>query len=161
MESIALRPVCEEDTELLYAIYAGTRSEEVAQSGWTPEQQAEFLRMQFQAQDAHYRKHYPGAAFQVVLQSGVPAGRLYVARWAQEIRIMDIALLPEYRGRGIGTKLLGDLIEEAAAAGKSLTIHVERFNRALSLYERLGFRPVEDKGVYYLLSRDPGAAGCA
>jgi ribosomal protein S18 acetylase RimI-like enzyme len=76
---------------------------------------------------------------------------LYVARWEREIRIMDIALLPEDRGAGIGTKLLRELQEEARAAGKSLTIHVERFNPALGLYERLGFQQIEDKGVYLLM----------
>lgn len=157
MESIALRPAGEQDRELLCAIYASTRTEELAQTGWPPEQQAEFLRMQFQAQDAHYRKHYPGAELQVILHGGVPAGRLYVDRWAREIRIMDIALLPEHRGQGIGSTLLRELMREATAAGKALSIHVERFNRALALYERLGFRPVEDKGVYYLLRREPDA----
>ena len=78
-------------------------------------------------------------------------GRLYVARWEKEIRIVDITVLPEFRGSGIGTELLRDLQDEARTAGKSLTIHVERFNRALELYQRLGFKQVEDKGVYLLL----------
>ena len=82
---------------------------------------------------------------------GWPVGRLYVARWEKEIRIVDITLLPEFRGTGIGTKLLRDLQTEARSACKSLTIHVERFNRALTLYQRLGFKEVEDKGVYLLM----------
>jgi ribosomal protein S18 acetylase RimI-like enzyme len=77
---------------------------------------------------------------------------LYVAHWEREIRIMDIALLPEHRGSGVGSQLLRELQAEARSAGKSLTIHVERFNPALRLYERLGFKQVEDKGVYLLLS---------
>lgn len=89
---------------------------------------------------------------------GRPAGRLYVARWPAEIRIVDISLLPEHRGHGIGTALLGDLTAEAAAAGTPLTIHVERFNPALRLYQRLGFVAVGDAGVYLLLrwSATPG-----
>jgi GNAT superfamily N-acetyltransferase len=89
---------------------------------------------------------------QVVEREGVAIGRLYVAHWEREIRIMDIALLPENRGAGTGTQLVRALQDEARAAGKSLTIHVERFNRALQLYQRLGFQQVEDKGVYLLMS---------
>jgi len=72
---------------------------------------------------------------------------------------MDIALLPEYRGRGVGGALLADLMAEASAGAKPLTIHVERFNRALRLYERLGFVPVADKGVYLLLQWSPTSGG--
>lgn len=82
-----------------------------------------------------------------------------MARWPEEIRIVDIALLPGYRGRGIGSGLLAALMTEARSAGKPLTIHVERFNRALGLYERLGFAPVADKGVYLLLRWSPTPGG--
>ena len=99
----------------------------------------------------HYQEHYAGAAFDVILVDGQPAGRLYVAREEDEIRIVDIALLPEYRNRGIGTTLLRGLQSEAAAAGKPLRIHVERFNPALRLYERLGFRRSTDRGVYLFM----------
>ena len=88
---------------------------------------------------------------------GEPAGRLYVHRGPSEIRIVDIALLPEHRGGGIGTSLLEELSAEADAAGKSLTIHVERMNPALRLYDRLGFSVAEDKGVYLLLERSPAS----
>ena len=91
--------------------------------------------------------------------NGLAAGRLYVARWPAEIRIMDIALLPAHRGRGAGTALLRDLMAEAEAAEKPLTIHVERFNPALRLYLRLGFTPIEDKGVYLLLRWSPTSGG--
>lgn len=137
-------------------MYASTRQEELAQTGWSEEQKASFLRQQFEAQSRYYREHYAGAEFSVILSDGRPAGRLYVARWPGEIRIVDIALLPERRNRGIGTKLLEDLIAESEASGKPLSIHVERFNPALRLYERLGFREVADKGVYFLMERAPG-----
>ena len=120
-----------EDDSFLAGLYASTRAEELAVTGWSDEEKAIFCRRQFDAQTAHYRENYPGAALQVIERKGEPIGRLYVARWKNEIRIMDIALLPGHRGSGIGTKLLRDLQEEARAAGKSLSIHVERFNRAL------------------------------
>ena len=149
--SLRLRPVTPEDDPFLAGLYASTRAEELAVTGWSEEDKALFCRRQFDAQTAHYRANYPGASLQVIERTGEPIGRLYVARWEREMRIMDIALLPQHRGSGIGTTLLSELQGEARSAGKSLTIHVERFNPALRLYERLGFKMVEDKGVYLLL----------
>jgi GNAT superfamily N-acetyltransferase len=154
---VTLRPVGPGDEPFLYRVYASTREAELALTGWDGEQQQAFLRQQFGAQQAYYRQHYQDPAFQVVLCDGVPAGRLYVARWADEIRIVDIALLPPWRNAGIGTALLRGLLAEGAGAGKRVSIHVERFNPALRLYARLGFRQVEDKGVYLLLEWTPGA----
>ena len=122
---------------------------------WDDAQKDAFLRMQFDAQDAWWRENYADASFDVVLVGGEPAGRLYVHRGPSEIRIVDIALLPEHRGSGIGSSLLRDLLAEADESGKSVTIHVERMNPALRLYERLGFALAEDKGVYLFLERPP------
>ena len=113
------------------------------------------MRQQFDAQDVYYRAHYTNASFDVIEAAGKAAGRLYVARWEDEIRIMDIALLPEYRGKGIGTQLLRDLLDEGARTGKRVSIHVEKDNPALSLYVRLGFVPVGDRGVYLLMEASP------
>jgi ribosomal protein S18 acetylase RimI-like enzyme len=150
--SLRLRPITPEDDSFLAGLYASTRAEELAVTGWSDEDKALFCRRQFDGQTAHYLENYTGTSLQIIERAGVPAGRLYVARWEREIRIMDIALLPEHRGSGIGTRLLRELQDEARSAGKSLTIHVERFNPALRLYERLGFKQMEDKGVYLLLS---------
>ena len=122
---------------------------------WDDTQKDEFLRSQFDAQDAWYRQSYAGATFDVVAVDDEPAGRLYVHRGESEIRIVDIALLPEHRGNGIGTLLLDGLLAEGDAGGKSVTIHVERMNPALRLYERLGFSVAEDKGVYLFLEWPP------
>jgi ribosomal protein S18 acetylase RimI-like enzyme len=145
-----------EDASFLEQVYASTRAEELALVDWDQEQKAAFLRMQFAAQDRYYRERYPGAKFDVILKDGALAGRLYVHRRAAEIRIMDIALLPEHRGAGIGTMLLREVMAEGARSGIPVTIHVERFNPALRLYERLGFRPIKDKGVYLLMEWSPG-----
>jgi ribosomal protein S18 acetylase RimI-like enzyme len=148
---VSLRPVTPEDDSFLARVYASSRAEELALTDWNAEQKAAFCRRQFDAQSAYYTANYPGAAFQIIENEGEPIGRLYVASWETETRIVDITLLPEFRGSGIGTKLLRDLQDEARTAGKSLTIHVERFNRALTLYERLGFQQADDKGVYLLM----------
>jgi GNAT superfamily N-acetyltransferase len=151
--TVALRPVEPGDEQLLFRVYASGRAEELAVVPWDEEQKEAFLRAQFDAQARWYREHYGAASFDVVLVDGEPCGRLYVHRGAAEIRIVDIALLPERRGGGVGTALLSDLLAEADATGKPVTIHVERLNPALRLYERLGFSVAEDKGVYLLLER--------
>jgi ribosomal protein S18 acetylase RimI-like enzyme len=120
---------------------------------WDDAAKEAFLRMQFHAQDTSYHDQMPDASYQVVLVAGEPAGRLYVDRRDDEIHVVDIALLPEHRGRGVGTRLMQDVLAEADAAGKRVTIYVERFNRALNLYERLGFAQGEDQNVYLLLER--------
>jgi ribosomal protein S18 acetylase RimI-like enzyme len=153
--AISLRTVTAADADFLCAVYASTRADELAVTGWTDAQKAEFCQMQFTAQDAHYRQHYPTAEFAVIEHDGTPAGRLYVDRWSKEIRIMDIALLPAHRGRGIGTQLLRALMTEAEASRKLLSIHVEKMNPALRFYERLGFKVAEDKGVYLLMEWTP------
>ena len=149
--AVTLRPIGDGDQPFLVALYASTREQELAAVPWDAAQKAAFLRMQFDAQHAHYQEHFAGASFDIIVVNGQPAGRLYVARGADEIRIVDIALLPEYCNRGIGTRLLRQLQSEARAAGTAVRIHVERFNPALRLYERLGFREIEDKGVYLFL----------
>lgn len=154
---ILTRQVTPGDRDFLAAVYASTRAEELQATDWTDEQKAQFCQMQFDAQDAHYRQHYSSAEYLVIEVAGVPAGRLYVDRWPREIRVMDIALLPSHRGLGIGTHLLRQLIDEAKLSAKLLSIHVERLNPALNLYQRLGFRLAEDKGVYLLLEWRPEA----
>ena len=147
---MTLRRIREEDREFLRRLYASTREEELAQvTDWSAEQKEAFLTQQFEAQHDHYQKHYAEASFDLVLEHGEPIGRLYVSRWEREIRVVDVSLVPEVRGRGIGTALLRGLLAEAERTGKTVSIHVERFNRALHLYRRLGFREVQENGPYF------------
>jgi ribosomal protein S18 acetylase RimI-like enzyme len=153
---ITRRPITSDDEALLYRIYGSTREDELALVDWDDAQKAAFLMMQFTAQHRYYQEHYPHASFEIILLGGQPAGRLYVEQWPEEVRIVDIALLPEYRNSGIGTTLLKGILQEAAQAGKRVSIHVERFNPAMRLYERLGFSTVGEHGVYYLMEWLPG-----
>ena len=150
--AISLRSVRPDDRAFLLSVYASTREPELATVvDWDAAQKAAFVRMQFDAQHAYYQEHYAAASFDIILVGGQPAGRLYFERALEEFRIIDIALLPEFCNRGIGTTMLKGLQSEAAAAGKPLRIHVERFNPALRLYERLGFRQIDDRGVYLFM----------
>ena len=152
-----LRPATEADREFLLELYAGTREQELAQVDWEDGARAAFLEHQFSAQDHHYRSNYPGATLDVIEVDGERVGRLYVYRGEEDIRIMDIAVAAPFRGRGIGTGLLEELMREAHASGRSLSIHVEIQNPARSLYDRLGFVPVGEHGVYLLMKWTPDA----
>ena len=152
---VTLRPATDADLEFLLQVYAATRAEELAQVPWSVEQKDAFLRQQFGAQHAWWHEHYIGTTFDLVLVHGEPAGRFYVHHGPTDIRVVDIALLPPYRGTGIGSRLLRELFAEGDAAGKRVSVHVEKFNPARRLYERLGFQEVEDKGLYLLMAREP------
>ncbi len=153
--TIILRDIQSADKAFLFTVYAGTRADEIALIDWTMEAKDAFLRMQFEAQDRYYKENYPDAEYQIIEWENKPVGRLYVHRRIDEIRIIDIALLPEYRRQRIGSTLLGGILEEGKNRNLPVTIHVERFNPALHLYERLGFRQMEDKGMYYLMECTP------
>jgi ribosomal protein S18 acetylase RimI-like enzyme len=155
MQQLTLRPITADDLAILYRIYASTRVEELAQTDWSEEQKAAFLQQQFAAQHQYYQANYPGAQFQIVQEDGQPIGRWYVDRWEDQIRIIDIALLPEQRRRGVGTQLIDRVLAEGRRLNLPVTIHVERLNPALRLYQRLGFRLEEDKGVYLFLKWTP------
>ncbi len=156
---LTLRPITADDEPFLRGVYAAARADELSRVPWTSEQKEAFVRQQFAAQHRHYQERYAGAAFDVVLADGEPAGRLYVAYWPDEVRVVDVALLPAYRNRGLGTRLLRRVFAEADRRAVPVGIHVERFNPALQLYRRLGFEEAADRGVYLFLRRP--AAGAA
>ena len=157
--AVTLRPITDADLPFLLQLYATTRVDELAQVPWTDEQKAAFIVQQFQAQHAWWQEHYTGARFDLVLVDGAPAGRLYVDVWEREIRVVDIALAPAHRGGGIGSMLLRRVFAEGDAAGKPVSIHVEVFNPARRLYDRLGFRETGTHGdVYILMERPVGGA---
>jgi ribosomal protein S18 acetylase RimI-like enzyme len=147
----------ESDIPFLRHLYGTTREAEMRLVPWTPEQKSAFLDMQFTAQKTHYEQHYPDCAFLVIELEGQPIGRLYVDRGIDDIRITDIALLPEFRGRGIGRMLMEEILDEGRATGKRVTIHVEHDNPARRLYDRLGFQHVDTNGVYHLMEWCPDA----
>jgi ribosomal protein S18 acetylase RimI-like enzyme len=149
--SLTLRPVQEQDEALLFEIYSSSRAEEMALVPWDAATRQAFLQMQFSAQQKHYRAYFPDAQHDMILSEGQSVGRLYVDRRETEIRILDLTLLPETRGRSIGTLVIQDLMKEAAHSNKSLSIHVESFNRSLELFQRLGFVKTDESGVSWLM----------
>ncbi len=154
---IYLRQETEADLEFLCRLYGTIRERELEMTTWDTAQKEAFVRMQFLAQREHYLRYYPKASMQIIEAEGQPIGRLYVDRWTREIRIMDIALLPEFCGKGLGSQLIAAIQDEGRQTGKDVTIHVEKFNPALRLYQRLGFEIAGDKEVYYFMRWTPPA----
>jgi ribosomal protein S18 acetylase RimI-like enzyme len=149
--SITLRDAVAEDEDFLRQVYASTRAQELALVPWNDEQREAFLKMQFDAQHLHYHSHFPEASYLIILNETGPIGRLYVLRKEEEIRIMDVTILPQHRNQGLGTSLIRELLDEAEQSGKALNILVEVFNPSRSLFERLGFSQVEEDGFNLLL----------
>jgi ribosomal protein S18 acetylase RimI-like enzyme len=148
---ITLRPVEVADEAFLLQVYTGTRTQELALVPWNDEQKAAFVRMQFEAQRRHYAAEFPGAAHNIICHNEIPVGRLYVARLPEVLHIADITVLPQHRNAGIGSYLLGELLREAAQAGKPVRIYVESFNPSLRLFERLGFLKTKENGFHFLM----------
>jgi ribosomal protein S18 acetylase RimI-like enzyme len=156
--ALTFRPITADDEAFLYQVYASTRAEELAQVPWTETEKADFLRMQFTAQHRSYHEQFPDASFQIILLDGHSIGRLYLNRNADEILVIDIALLPEHRNRGLGGAIMREILSEAARANTPVHIHVEHLNRALHLYERLGFSKIGVDSVYFLMEWRPRRA---
>lgn len=150
-----VRPITDDDDTFLCRLYASTREDELAVLDWTPQQKEAFLVMQFKAQHTFYMQEFAGSSFDIIEQAGQPIGRLYVDRRPDEIRIIDIALLPDSRGQGIGSRYLTDIQAEGTECGLPVRIHVESNNPAMRLYGRLGFRKIETNGVYWLMEWKP------
>lgn len=150
--SVTLRPAGAEDEEFLFVVYASTRAEEMALlGGWDERQKEAFLRMQFILQRQAYAMQYPQAEHRIILRAGRDAGRIIVWQTADEVRLVDITLLPEERSAGIGAAIIINLLTEAHQAGKPVRLHVAKENPARRLYERLGFVTVGEYGATHFL----------
>jgi len=152
---ITLRPATEADDGLIFNCYASTRGQELAQVPWSPEQKEAFVRMQYTAQKQHYAAEAPRASHDVICVDATPVGRIYLDRREDALHILDITVLPQHRNQGTGSLLLRRLLEEAGKLCKPVTIYVESFNPSLRLFERLGFRQDQEKGLHLLMKWQP------
>jgi ribosomal protein S18 acetylase RimI-like enzyme len=142
-----LRPEVPADGPFLLELYAGTRQEELDAIGWPAAMREAFVRMQCNAQQQGYRAAFPQAEFAVILMGELPVGRIVIDRSEHEILLVDIAVLPAHRGRGIGTALIQQLLGEAAPAKKPVRLSVLKGQRAAGLYQRLGFQKMGEDAL--------------
>lgn len=152
---VTLRPAQPEDEAFLAAVYGSTRERELAMVPWTDEQRETFIRFQYTAQLTHYQTEYPQAEHSVILSGEKPVGRIYLDRRESEFRILDITLLPCFRGQGIGTPIIRQIMDEAAQAGKSVGIQLDFYGQSQRLFIRLGFTPGETNGFHTLFVWNP------
>ena len=153
---VTLREESPADRESLAELYASTREDELRPVAWDVVTKRAFLRGQFELQWAHYRQHYPSAEWLLIENGAEPIGRVYVDASHREVRLMDVALRAEHRNHGIGTAIVTSLLRYADGLGLPVTLHVEPFNPALRLYERLGFATRETRGIYLFMERPVG-----
>lgn len=154
-QTASFKPVTQEDDRLLIEVYGSTRLDEMSLTDWNENQRAAFVEMQYRAQQSHYREYYPEGEHYVILAGETAIGRLYVAEIEKEVRILDITLLPKYRGLGFGRRIIEELLAEGTTIGKPVRIYVESFNRSLGLFQRLGFSKVDENEHSYLMEWRP------
>jgi RimJ/RimL family protein N-acetyltransferase len=153
--AITLRKALAEDETFLREVYACARAQELALAPWSDEQREAFLRMQFDTQHSYYHAQFPEASYEIILQEAEPIGRVYVHRTEEDIRVLDITILPTYRNGSIGTSLIHELLAEGTRVGKAVSIWVEHFNPSRTLFERLGFSKIQEDGYNLLLEWRP------
>lgn len=154
MPAVTLRALHPDDMAFIERLYAGSRAEEMSRSGWPAQQIAAFLKQQFNAQHAYYQAHYADGELLIIELQGQPIGRLYMFWGATTLNLIDITLLPEFQGRGIGSALIEAQLRRADEQGLKVELFVESYNPAQRLYGRLGFYVCGDSGVYLKLRRD-------
>jgi ribosomal protein S18 acetylase RimI-like enzyme len=151
----ALRPARKEDDEFLFSLYASANEETLGFVDWESEAIQKLLRMQYRLQQAHYGRYSAETEVAIVVLDGEPIGRFDTQRSSAGFRLIDIALLPTHRGRGMGRRLIQDLLALARVEGKPVRLQVKRGNRAAHLYARLGFKRVSESSeapeaeIYY------------
>lgn len=153
LQGITARPTEDRDLPFLQSLYAGTRADEMAATGWSERECRDFLAQQFSLQHRYYHEHYPDACFLLLSRGEQAIGRLYWRELGDCASLVDVSLVPAERGRGIGTALMQLLLARADAHGQDIVLHVEPFNPALRLYRRFGFETLSDNGVYARMRR--------
>jgi len=154
-EELILQPISDQDLDFLFELYSITRADEMALSGWSQADVQNFLFMQFNLQHAQYMKNYSNPSFDLIKLGDNTIGRLYVNRGNSEIRIIDIAILPDFRKRGVAKFLMNQIIQESMDVNKKITLHVEQNNPILAWYSNLGFKTISEIGIYYYMELNP------
>lgn len=150
-----MRQEREDDLDFLCALYRTTREDELERVDWSETQKQQFVEHQFLAQRSQYRQHYANAGFLIIECDQERIGRFYLHRTRAELRLMEVTLVPERRNQGLGSRLMQRLLDWSKELGLPVTLHVEPFNPAQRLYQRLGFETIEVRGVYHFMRRDP------
>ncbi|HEX8397351.1 MAG TPA: GNAT family N-acetyltransferase [Pyrinomonadaceae bacterium] len=154
---LTLAKIVNFEEPFLLAVYASSREDEMRLVPWNDEQKRAFLEMQLLAQHQYYFSRYPAASYEIINLAQQPIGRLYVDRSGETIKILDITILPEYRSKGAGGKIVAEIMREGEQTNKPVEIYVENFNHSAKFFARLGFEPVAEEGFHVLWQWKPTA----
>lgn len=156
--TISVRPEEAGDEAFLRRLIIGTIGQELGAEYWPEGMRHHLLDIQYAGRRQAVRNGYPTGQSRIVLVDGAEAGWLYVAESSDEVRLVEIMLLAEHRGKGVGARLIREVI--AGAGGRPVRLLVNAMNpRAAQLYERLGFRRTGGDEVQHLMEYS-SAAGC-
>ena len=153
--AVTTRPMTDDDSMLLFELYASSRADELSRSGWATPQQRSFFRMQAQNQERYFLRHHDHLDRRTICINGFSAGRLLVDRPDHAVTIVDLALLPAFRGRGVGSLLIRCLLEEAAEADLPVHVEMPKDSPSVATFMRLGFRSSDDLGDRWHLVWNP------
>ena len=148
-QSIGLRPALPDDDPFLFEVYASSRGDDLVTMGWEPEPIRAFLETQYSAHKVFTKNDYPHTDDSIIMLGDERIGRIVVLRSDREIRLVDIALLPQYRNAGLGTHLVRELMTEAAKLGLPFRLQLIRSNPAVALFEQLGLVRTGETGSHY------------
>lgn len=153
----ALVSITKSDEQFLTELYASTRAAEMAIAPWNEEQKRAFLKMQFEAQDRYYRERYPNASFEIIKLNDQSVGRFYHAELADQIRIIDLAFLPEHFDKKVFIELVERMMQKGEQAGKPVRIYLESLDPTVEIFVNLGFQKIDEHGIYFLWQYQPAA----
>lgn len=152
----SIRPINDTDMYFLLELYATTRTDIHQLPNWTAAQKSSFIKMQFDAQHLHYQTHFPNARFNVIIdQNRTPIGRYYICHSKTEVRVIDIAILPSYQKKGIGSLIIKETMDQCRLSGLPFRLHVTKYNPALDWYSQLGFKEIDEADFTYHLEWNP------
>jgi ribosomal protein S18 acetylase RimI-like enzyme len=153
--AVRLRPEREDDRDFRYRLFCDSRQPEFAVV-LPPDVFQQVMAHQFQAQTVSYRGQFPQARFDIIELDGRPIGRIVVDRPGDRLHLIDQAIIPELRGRGIGTAIMRALMDEAAARRVPVVLEASSSNDpSMRLYLRLGFVVTEITELYIELTWTP------
>jgi len=149
---VALRAACDRDEPFFFRLFCSILEPDFAFLG--DRERDAILNMQYRAWQRSICANWPHARHMIVTEDGEAIGRLSIARSKKELHLIEIALLPERQNRGIGSFLMKQLVKEAGdCQGPRIRLYVFRSSRAVRFYQRMGFVPVSDDGVYLLMEK--------
>lgn len=146
---LRLRPERDGDEDFRFELFCNSRPPEWQMAGFDPNLLRHLMRQQFQAQTVGYRAQFPSARFDIIELDGAPIGRIVVNRPGGFVHIIDQAIVPDLRGRGVGASIMKSLMDEAAQSGIPVRLKVASDNDpSMRLYLRLGFAVIDRTEMY-------------